>query len=586
MLKLEEKEYDLNFLCSFTFDFQMLKDILLKLAKSNQEMKDKINKLDEDNKEKGKRLSEIEDQLKILYIPEHNLELEDKEENSKDENIKKKDTEDKNELTMEKEDNIVKPMIKNEAKVEKANNESYNNNDKNNNIDSNKNNSNNIIDINKRNTMNYFLSLKNFNQRNSIVQQYSQVSHDTIKSILKLIRENEEKMNKLEKNLTKKLNEAITDFDKSFNELNDENEKEHKSINKIIKELNERLYNFNDKMDGIIIKTAPLDTLTIFRDNGNSDIDATKVMVKMLEEKVTKRIEIIEKTNKEENVEDQKLKEKIQELEALINKINKELMKQKDENKNIENNNFQDNNEEIQKIKDFINKKYDDVLKIIEELSTKIKNGDLLENKLQELINKMKSERDDKQNKDEKIQKNKIIGLEMNKEIKKNISELKERINELNVKINDMDNNYKNLLNESGKDIDAIKIKFNEIDSILENKISKNEWKTLKNIINEHEDIIKFLKDSVTDFKKSIKKLIENNSYFGKRLEDLTYEIMQKKGKENKETSAKSINVNKLFDENKLKEILKIMNKNIDDLIKNKNTLFDNIKEINDSLQI
>ena len=586
MLKLEEKEYDLNFLCSFTFDFQMLKDILLKLAKSNQEMKDKINKLEEDNKEKGKRLSEIEDQLKILYIPEHNLELEDKEENSKDENIKKKDTEDKNELTMEKEDNIVKPMIKNEAKVEKANNESYNNNDKNNNIDSNKNNSNNIIDINKRNTMNYLLPLKNFNQRNSIVQQYSQVSHDTIKSILKLIRENEEKMNKLEKNLTKKLNEAITDFDKSFNELNDENEKEHKSINKIIKELNERLYNFNDKMDGIIIKTAPLDTLTIFRDNGNSDIDATKVMVKMLEEKVTKRIEIIEKTNKEENVEDQKLKEKIQELEALINKINKELMKQKDENKNIENNNFQDNNEEIQKIKDFINKKYDDVLKIIEELSTKIKNGDLLENKLQELINKMKSERDDKQNKDEKIQKNKIIGLEMNKEIKKNISELKERINELNAKINDMDNNYKNLLNESGKDIDAIKIKFNEIDSILENKISKNEWKTLKNIINEHEDIIKFLKDSVTDFKKSIKKLIENNSYFGKRLEDLTYEIMQKKGKENKETSAKSINVNKLFDENKLKEILKIMNKNIDDLIKNKNTLLDNIKEINDSLQI
>ena len=36
MLTLEEKEYDLNFLCSFTFDFQMLREILLKLAKSNQ----------------------------------------------------------------------------------------------------------------------------------------------------------------------------------------------------------------------------------------------------------------------------------------------------------------------------------------------------------------------------------------------------------------------------------------------------------------------------------------------------------------------------------------------------------------------
>ena len=156
-------------------------------------------------------------------------------------------------------------------------------------------------------------------------------------------------------------------------------------------------------MDGIIIKTAPLDTLKIFQDNGNSDIDATKVMVKMLEEKVTKRIEIIEKTKKEENAEDQKLKEKIKELEDLINKINNELMKQKDENKNIENNNIQDNNEEIQKIKDLIDKKYDDVLKVIDELSTKIKNGDLLENKLQELINKMKSEKDNKLNKSKKI---------------------------------------------------------------------------------------------------------------------------------------------------------------------------------------
>ena len=548
----------------------MLKDILIKLAKSNQELKDKINTLEEGNKEKDKRLSEIEAQLNILYIPEHDSESEDKEEN-----IEKKDTEDKKNLTMDKKDNFVKPMIKNESKVEKSNKES-NNNDGNNNIN----------DISKRNTMNYLLPFKNFNQRNSIVQQYSQVSQDTIKSILKLIRENAEKMNELEKNLTKKLNEAITDFDKSFNELNDENEKEHKNINKKIKELNERLYDFNDKMDGIIIKTAPLDTLTIFRDNGNSDIDATKVMVKMLEEKVTKRIEIIEKTNKEENVEDQKLKEKIKELEDLIKKINKELMRKKEENKNIDNINITDNNEEIQKIKDIIDKKYDDVLKIIDELSNKIKNGDLLENKFQELIDKMKSKKDNKSNIDEQIQKSKPIGDEINKEIKNNISELKERINELNKKINDMDNNYRNLLNESGKDIGAIKIKLNEVDSILESKISKNEWNTLKNKINEHDDIIKFLQDSTADFKQSIKKLMENNSYFGKRLEDLTHEILKMKGKEIKDISTKNIDVNKSFDENKLKEVLKIINKNIEDLIKSKNNLMDNIKEINDSLQL
>ena len=122
----------------------------------------------------------------------------------------------------------------------------------------------------------------------------------------------------------------------------------------------------------------------------------------------------------------------------------------------------------------------------------------------------MKSEKDNKPNNDEQIEKNKIIGLEINKEIKKNISELKERINELNNKIDDIDNNYKNLLNESGKDIATIKTKLNEVDSILENKISKNEWKALLNKINEHEDMIKFLQDSVAEFKQSIKKFMEN----------------------------------------------------------------------------
>ena len=46
MLNLEEKEYDLNFLCSFTFDFQMLKEILIKLAKSNIDLQNKLKKLE------------------------------------------------------------------------------------------------------------------------------------------------------------------------------------------------------------------------------------------------------------------------------------------------------------------------------------------------------------------------------------------------------------------------------------------------------------------------------------------------------------------------------------------------------------
>ena len=66
MLTLEEKDYDLNFLCNFTFDFQMLREVLIKLAKSNQEMQEKIKNLENLNQEKDNRLSNIENKLNIL----------------------------------------------------------------------------------------------------------------------------------------------------------------------------------------------------------------------------------------------------------------------------------------------------------------------------------------------------------------------------------------------------------------------------------------------------------------------------------------------------------------------------------------
>ena len=103
MLNLEKKDYDLNFLCSFTFDFQMLKEILIKLAKSNLDLQNKLKKLEKSNNEKDKRLSNIEDHLNILYIPDQNSysDSEQEEDNKKQE--KKKEKEDKNVKVEEKE---------------------------------------------------------------------------------------------------------------------------------------------------------------------------------------------------------------------------------------------------------------------------------------------------------------------------------------------------------------------------------------------------------------------------------------------------------------------------------------------------
>ena len=77
---------------------------------------------------------------------------------------------------------------------------------------------------------------------------------------------------------------------KRIKDIDNQNAKEHKIIESKIKDLYNRLYDSNDKMDGLIVKTAPLDSLVMFKDNGNGTVDATKVMVKMLEEKITKKL--------------------------------------------------------------------------------------------------------------------------------------------------------------------------------------------------------------------------------------------------------------------------------------------------------
>ncbi len=375
-------------------------------------------------------------------------------------------------------------------------------------------------------------SLRDLEIRNSMIQQFPQVSHETIKSLLKLIRENAEKIGKMEKNLTKKLNKAVNDFEKNFNDLNVENTREHKAINEKLKYITDKLYDYNDKMDGIIVKTASIDTLSIFRDNGNGNIDATKVMVKMLEEKVNKKIEIIEKKTKEEFGDENKFKQKIKELEELINQINKELLKQN--GKNEMNNNGNNYDEDIQELKDLIDNKYNDILKIIEDLSNRIKNGDLMDNKLDEFLNKKKSEKDNNMSKESsEITKRKISAKEMGDD-SENITDLKNRIKELNKKVNDIDSYFKNLFNNTGQDIGELKRKVKEMDSILEKKITKDDLKALENKSEEYKDAIQFLQDSIGDMNQSITKISENTPTLMKRIETLTHEVLELKGREYK----------------------------------------------------
>ena len=571
MLKFEEKEYDLNFLCTFTFDFQMLKELLINLAKSNQEMAKKIKKLEKSDKENTKRISNIEDQFNVLYIPDQNSYSEsDNKEKNEDNNKQEKEPqikEEKKDLKFEESNTNINPEKKFDKKDDEEEEEKI---------------------IRSKRSLMTRKSLKELESKNTLIQQYPQVSHETIKSLLKLIRENAEKIGKIDKSLNKKLTKAVNDFDKNFNDLNTENTKEHKAINEKIREINYKLYDYNDKMDGIIVKTAPLDTLSIFRDNGSGNIDATKAMVKILEEKVNKRIEIIEKKGSGDDKDNLELKQKMEELDELKNKLNEELLKLKQlnngGNKDAISKNYDD---DIQEIKNLIDTKYEDILKIIEDLSLKIQNGDLVGDKLDDILNKINAQKEaQKQKMDPDTSSKKISELNIDGDIGDNISDLKNRIKELNRKVNEVDGYFKNLLYNSSQDIGALKQKIEEIFSILEKKITKEELKPLENKIAEHTDEIAYLQDKVAELIQLVQKISENSPLLARRIEVLTHDINSLKGKEFKEASSKPIDLSRYIDENRLKEFEKNINKDITALIMDKNSLFMKNKELTENMAL
>ena len=563
MLKLEEKEYDLNFLFQFSFDFAMLKEILLKLAKSNKTLEKRIKHLEKSNKEKDDRITNLEDKLKIDYIPEENSSSSEEEEDNKDEENKDKNENDEYDYTRTSLDKQSKPK-KRKSKSKNDNNED----------DFNKN-------FKRQRSRSIRISRREYDNINAFISQT--VSSDTIRELLNLIKENSEKIHKLDKNLNKKITNSFSDMQKRIKDIDNQNAKEHKIIESKIKDLYNRLYDSNDKIDGLIVKTAPLDSLVMFKDNGNGTVDATKVMVKMLEEKITKKIELIEKKDVGDSVptgDSSGLKRKTEQLESFIHKLNKEIEFLKD---NYMNENIDDTFKEL---RDLIDKKNKDLLVIIEELSNKIKNGEFAGEKMNDILNNIKSEKDKNLSpkKPSRKKTSKFDEKEMAEENSK-ISDLKERIKDLNKKLNEFDNYFKNVLNNQGQDIGEIKRKIEEIDNKLEKKITKDDLKELYHTTDEHSDELKYLQDKISDLIEGLQKLQDNNPSFIKRLESLTHEILELKERDVKEVQSKPMDLAKYIDENKLKEALKPIKKNIDILMFEKDSLYNQVKELQEEIK-
>ena len=343
----------IEFKCFSLIEYSSLIELLKLLAKKYKSVDDKISILDQRMIEKDKRISELEVMLKGVSQSTDNKfpsvidkELEKPKEKEK-EKIKEKEFQnnmeiqnvteekdfenennklgDRNEENQNQNQNLNKETDSNlnisqsDSQLKEKNEENINDN-KEENIDNNQTKEeqehepeniteNNQIIPNQIPTMNVGLNNNGFNsdfQRNSI---FSPDVHDLIEKnsgeknkelfnkILKRLKAHDKQIN----DLLLRNNEFIVinkNIKVNKNEV-EELEKQIKNLKNNISDINRKMQGYNEDLDKIKVKVTDFDVYDLFKGGeGDVDLDAAKILIKTLENKVMKKFEIYDERNK------------------------------------------------------------------------------------------------------------------------------------------------------------------------------------------------------------------------------------------------------------------------------------------------
>ena len=414
MLNLSTKEFDLNSL----FSFETLKEILLELAKSQIKLENSIKILQKENKKKDKKIIALINYTKTNDDEQFDLDLKNAENidinidnMNKNEEIINELTNENNEMNKESENGNNNEQKIIQEKSETAYNE--NPQEKINIIDNNS-----IINQeNNNNTQNFPSSNTNTNininpttesnlSENQIAPQskpvtiksqsqfqsqpdnienniYNISKPDNANKISPLLIKNMMKQIKDQKAQISKLEEKIKNIQKEETKITNitlENKSENNLFQKKLDELTKKNQDMEQNIETIQSELKGLDFINILQDDGSGNIDATKVLVKALQEKVFKKFELVEQRYKKDALENSKTKSTVDNLVPKIDLMKNELEKINEYNrkKKDEFDEYMKNNENIRKeTKDNI---YEDIKKNInnlkEEQNNKILNID------------------------------------------------------------------------------------------------------------------------------------------------------------------------------------------------------------------
>ena len=579
MLHLEKKEYDLNML----LNFEMLKEILLKLAKSQDKLEDEINNMNQLNSKRDKIIIQLE--KKIFNSSTY---ADGKSEKEKEKEIDKDGNKTYN-IKDENENNIKDKEIENKYQKEDNINENTNY-DKNNEIKTEQNFQNeqqnelNNINNNEKKLMEKKLSDNNINSYSNQLPEQNQkdqssilsgISPELIAKMMKQIKEQHSKIIQLE-NKIKSESKNIKNVDSHLKNHILDNESEIKLINERINSILQKNEDYEQKLENLQVKTSELDVFSMFKDSGDGTIDATKVMIKALEEKIFKKFELVDARYKKDSLDNLKMKTNMENITPKLDQFHRELERISDINKQQKEDLDSYKKENEEKSLDNINNIYNDVNQKLIDLKNEFDNN--LKNKLLLLESQLKNIKTN--NNDNNTFDLLKLGLGNNGLDSETAKALEKKINDLRKKTNDIENSLK-LYMSNTKETDLIKNEIKDIKLLLDKKISKDDLKELYNFHLSDVDDINDIKDRQSISNDELKKTIRDLQNVQQRIESITGNLaLLQNNPSNGNT--KIIDFSKYIDNQKLSDTLKPFLKEFEKLYKE----FDSFKKDMNDIEI
>ena len=593
MFRIEEKDYDLNFLLRF----DMLKEVLMKLLKNQNNLQNEIDILRNTNIERDNKILNLEqiiseiqekssfeesgseseqnneitsEQIKENKIEEkelnkvnnnindnknENIEKDKEKETEKNDDInnneeikdnaikkeekteEKKEEEKREEKEEEKKEQIIKQEIKSpeKEKTDREKNDSKNNNEP--------------LEKKKMNTKEKLVySIK----KNRFSVDMGQIPINT-KELVSRINLLEIKLNNIINN------KEIQNIKKELKNHDLENQSDFKVIDMKINDINQKLGEYNKKIEDCELKCASLDILNMIQDSGDGSVDGAKILFKSLDDKYTKKLEIIEARYKQEALSIEKMKKNVENVVPMFDKINRDIahVKELEEQQKEEIENTKKNMETQNEQSNKLQKESDEIFQ--NKLNDLEKN---IDKKLEEVEKRLKSI---KKTEGEPLFNLHYEDNETNKMNEERFQIIEKKINDMRTKINDLNNTLRIYSNEETQ---KIKNDVKELIYKMDSKIEREDLKELYNMHLSDLDDINDLKDQISlineEQKKTSKDLLQTSS----RVEMLNSNVIMLQNSQLNGGRGPIIDVSKFIDQQKLSDTLKPLVKEIEKLYK------------------